>query len=151
MPKNLEEEKVVVYTDGGSRGNPGPAGVGVVIQDTGGNTLKEYGEAIGGPLTNNEAEYEAVIFALKKLKALFGKEKTKKCTVEFRVDSELIANQLSGNWRVEEERMQLLYMKVHNLRFDFGTVTFTAVPREKNTRADLLLNHALDGETGTLL
>lgn len=142
---------VVVNTDGGSRGNPGPAAVGVVIQDSKGSLIKEYGEVLGGHMTNNEAEYEAVIFALKKMKALFGKEKTKDLTVEFRVDSELIANQLSGTWRVEEERMQGLYMKVHNLKFDYKEVTFISVPREKNTRADELLNRALDGKSGPLL
>src|SRR3989344_24209 len=144
-------EKVIVNTDGGSRGNPGPAAVGVVIQSSRGKTLKEYGEVVGGPMTNNEAEYEAVIFALKKLKALYGKEKTKTLAVQFKVDSELIANQLSGAWRVEEERMQLLYMKVHNLKFEFKKVEFTAVRREKNARADLLLNQALDVDGRRLL
>jgi len=144
-------EKVIVNTDGGSRGNPGPAAVGVVIQSSHGKVIKEYGEVVGGPMTNNEAEYEAVIFALKKLKALYGKEKTRTLTVEFKVDSELIANQLSDAWRVEEERMQLLYMKVHNLKFEFKKVSFTAVPREKNTRADLLLNQALDVDGRRLL
>lgn len=142
---------VVVHTDGGSRGNPGPAAVGVVIQDSKGSTIKEYGQRLQGNMTNNEAEYEAVIFALKKMKTLFGKEKTKNLSLEFRVDSELIANQLSGNWRVEEERMQLLYMRVHNLKFDYKSVSFSSVPREKNTRADELLNQALDGKSGPLL
>jgi len=144
-------EKIIVNTDGGSRGNPGPAAVGVVIQDSKGAIIKEYGEALGGHMTNNEAEYEAVIFALKKLKALYGKEKTQEMSVKFVVDSELIANQLTGTWRVEEERMQSLYMKVHNLKFDFKSVTIKAVPREKNTRADELLNQALDGKSGPLL
>ena len=67
-------EKLIVYTDGGARGNPGPAAIGVVIQDANGNTLKTYGETIGEK-TNNEAEYQAVIFTLKKIKQLFGKEK----------------------------------------------------------------------------
>lgn len=142
---------VIVNTDGGSRGNPGPAAVGVVIQDSKGGTIKEYGEVIGGHMTNNEAEYEAVIFALKKLKALFGKEVTQDMSVEFRVDSELIANQLAGAWRVEEERMQGLYMKVHNLEFDFKEVNYVAVRRENNVRADELLNQALDGKSGPLL
>ena len=151
MPKkSLVSTRVIVNTDGGSRGNPGPSAIGVVIQDEKGNILKEYGELLGGHMTNNEAEYEAVIFALKKLKALYGKEKTKTLAVQFKVDSELIANQLSGAWRVEEERMQLLYMKVHNLKFEFKKVEFTAVRREKNTRADMLLNEALDREEGRL-
>ena len=70
-------QKIITYTDGGSRGNPGEAALGVVISDEKGNVIKEYGERLGIK-TNNEAEYAAVISALKKLKALYGKEKTKK-------------------------------------------------------------------------
>ena len=149
--KREAPEKVIVHTDGGSRGNPGPAAIGVVLSTPEGAVIKEYGERLEGLLTNNEAEYEAVIFALKKLKALFGKEKTKGLSVEFRVDSELIAKQLQGLYKVEDERMQRLYMQVHNLTFDFGKITFTTVPREKNARADRLLNEALDEEKGRLL
>lgn len=137
-------EKVIVYTDGGARGNPGPAAVGVVIEDAKGNVIKEYGERLDAISTNNDAEYEAVIFALKKLKSLFGKEKTKQLEVEFRLDSELIAMQLSGKYKVEEERLQLLYMKVHNLAFSFNNIVYKPIPREKNKRADALLNRALD-------
>ena len=103
--------------------------------------------------TNNEAEYEAVIFGLKKLKQLFGKEKTRNLNVEFRVDSELIASQLAGEYKVSEERMQLLFMKIWNLKFDFGKISFKPIPREQNQRADELVNAALDGrgESGHLL
>ena len=79
----LFESKVIVHTDGGSRGNPGPAAIGVVI---GG---KEYGEYLGTK-TNNQAEYLAVIFALKKMKQMIGKKKTKETEVEFKIDSELV-------------------------------------------------------------
>ncbi len=137
-------DKIIVYTDGGSRGNPGPAAVGVVIQDSSGKTINEYGQNLDKDLTNNEAEYEAVIFALKKIKHLFGKEKTKNISVQFMVDSELIASQLSGRFKIGEEHLQLLYMQVHNLRFDYKDVSFKAIPREKNQRADWLLNRALD-------
>ena len=140
----IPNSKVVVYTDGGSRGNPGPAAVGVVIQGADGRTFKEYAEPLDGPKTNNEAEYEAVIFALKKLKQLLGKEKTRETTVDFKVDSELIASQLNGDFKVDEERLQLLWMQVHNLKFDFKKLVFKAIPREKNQRADWLLNRALD-------
>ena len=77
MGKISSPDKLIIYTDGGARGNPGPAAIGVVIQNEKGNTIKKYGEKIGEK-TNNEAEYEAVIFALRKLKQLFGKENTKK-------------------------------------------------------------------------
>ena len=91
MEKN---QKIIVYTDGGSRGNPGPAAIGVVISDGKGNVIKEYGERLGIK-TNNEAEYAAVVSALKKLKALYGKEKTKKMEAEMRMDSELATKQLT--------------------------------------------------------
>jgi len=74
-------EKLIVYTDGGARGNPGPSAIGVVIQNEKGETLKKYAEVIGEG-TNNEAEYAAVLFALKKLKHLFGKTKTRQMSVE---------------------------------------------------------------------
>jgi ribonuclease HI len=112
--------------------------------------LKTYGERIGNT-TNNIAEYEAVIFALKKAKALYGKEKTKKMTVDFRVDSELVARQLNGQYKVEEEHLQPLFMKVWNLKFDFGKLSFTSVPREQNKEADRLVNEALDKEQKSML
>ena len=139
-------EKIIIYTDGGSRGNPGPAAVGVVICNDQGQRIKEYNQMLAEISTNNEAEYEAVIFGFKKMKQLFGKEKTKKLNVEFRVDSELVASQLAGEYKINEERMQLLFMRVWNLRFDFGKITFKAIPREQNQRADELVNQALDGK-----
>lgn len=142
-------EKLIVYTDGGSRGNPGPAGIGVVICDMDGRMIKEYGEKIGVK-TNNEAEYAAVIFALKKIKALFGKEKTKKMEIEMRMDSEFVASQLNGDYKVEEERMFPLFIAVWNLKMDFAKVTFSHVPREKNRAADRLVNQALDSAQGKL-
>ena len=125
----------------------------MVVLNESGQKLKEYGAKLEEISTNNEAEYEAVIFGLKKLKQLFGKEKTKNLKVEFRVDSELIASQLSGEYKVSEERMQLLFMKVWNLKFDFGKITFKSIPREQNRRADELVNQALDGtgESGRLI
>ena len=135
--------KVIIYTDGGSRGNPGPAALGIVIQDTSGKLIKEYGEALG-VRTNNEAEYEAVIFALKKVKALFGKEKTKTMALDVRMDSELVMKQLTGQYKVEEEKLFPLFIKIWNLKMDFGSITFMYVPREKNKDADRMVNEALD-------
>jgi ribonuclease HI len=139
----FKRDKLIAYTDGGARGNPGPAAIGVVIQDSKGNLIKKYGEAIGAK-TNNEAEYEALIFALKKIKALLGKEKTKKLLIEMRMDSEFVVSQLAGKYKVEEERLFPLFIKIWNLKFDFGKITFTYVPREKNREADRLVNEALD-------
>lgn len=135
--------KIIVYTDGGARGNPGPAAIGVVIKDVSGRVIKSYGEAIG-EATNNEAEYRAVIFALAKLKALVGKKKIAGLLIEVNLDSELVAKQLNGEYKIEEERLFPLFIKIWNLKMDFGEVRFRHVPREKNKEADRLVNEALD-------
>lgn len=137
--KNLlfERSKVIVYTDGGSRGNPGPAALGVVIGD------KKYGEYLGAQ-TNNYAEYMALVFALKKVKALIGKAKAKEAEVEVRMDSELIVRQMNGRYKITEPDLQLLFVQVWNLRLDFKSVTFVHVPREKNKEADRMVNKILD-------
>jgi len=145
----MSKEKLIVYTDGGSRGNPGEAAIGVVIRDEKGNLTKEYGEAIGIK-TNNEAEYAAVISALKKIKALFGKEKAKKIEINFKMDSEFVMKQLNGEYKIEEERMQPLFIAVWNLKMDFARVTFSHVRREQNKEADRLVNMALDSRQGKL-
>lgn len=135
--KKLFDGKVVTYTDGGSRGNPGPAALGVVI----GN--KEYGEYLG-ERTNNQAEYEAVIFALKKIKQLIGKNKAKESEVEIRMDSELVVRQLGGRYKIMEKELQPLFVGVWNLKLDFKKVDFRHVPREENRRADRTMNRILD-------
>lgn len=135
--------KIIVYTDGGARGNPGPAAIGVVIKDTSGRTTKSYGKTIG-EATNNEAEYRAVIFALEKVRALFGREKIGDFELGVLMDSELVVKQLSGEYKIEEERLFPLFIKVWNLKMDFGEINFKHVPREKNREADRLVNEALD-------
>lgn len=137
------QNKIIVYTDGGSRGNPGPAGVGVVIANEKNKTIKKYSKEIG-IRTNNEAEYDAVIFALQKLKQLFGKNKTKDLDVEFRVDSQLIARQLGGKYKIEEEKLFPLFIKIWNLKMNFGAISFVEIPREQNKEADKLANEAMD-------
>lgn len=143
----FDSGKVIVYTDGGARGNPGPAAIGVVIEDIGPSTLlrvnKKYGEYIGEK-TNNQAEYEAVIFALKKIKALIGKKKTKETEVEIRMDSELVVRQLGGIYRIDEPSLKPLFVDVWNLKMDFKKVEFVHVPREKNKAADRMVNKVLD-------
>ena len=138
-------EKIVIYADGGSRGNPGPAGAGVAIADGKGNMIKEYSSFLGVK-TNNEAEYEAVIFGLQKIKALLGKEKIKNTEIEFRLDSQLIARQLNGQYKIEEEKLFPLFIKIWNLKINFGTIKFSEIPREKNKEADRLANEAMDEE-----
>jgi len=135
--------KLIVYTDGGSRGNPGPAGIGVVIANGQGQTIKKYSQDIGEK-TNNEAEYEAVIFALQKIRHLFGKQKTKDLELEIRMDSELVARQLAGKYKIIEEKLFPLVIKIWNLRMDFGKIEFIEISREKNREADRLANEAMD-------
>ena len=143
-------EKLVIYTDGGSRGNPGPAALGVVFADAAGHPTKRYAKTIGTK-TNNEAEYEAVLFALQKARALFGKAKIRTMAIEVRMDSELVARQLNAEYKIEEERLWPLFIKIWNTRLDFGKLTFRHVPREQNREADRLVNQALDQEQGRLL
>ena len=139
----MNKEKIIAYTDGGARGNPGPAGIGVAIKSPDG-MAKTYSQSIG-VRTNNEAEYEAVIFALQKIKSLFGKDKAKKLEIEIRMDSELVARQLGGKYKVSEAGLVPLYIKAHNSIVDFEAVSFTEIPRENNAEADALANEAMDG------
>jgi len=141
--------KMIVYTDGGSRGNPGPAGIGVAVMDGAGNLSKSYSKFLGRK-TNNEAEYEAVIFALEKIRSLFGKEKSKKMEVDMRMDSQLVVRQLNGEYKIENERLAPLFIRIWNLKLDFNKVNFTHVPREQNKEADRLANEAMDGENEKL-
>ncbi|MEK7150686.1 MAG: ribonuclease HI family protein [Patescibacteria group bacterium] len=143
-------KKIIIYTDGGSRGNPGPAALGVVIKDEKGETLKSYGEALGIK-TNNEAEYEAVVYGLKKAKQLFGSAKLKSIQIEMRMDSQLIQKQLSGEYKIENEKLFPAFIKINNFQVEHGVLKFTHVPREKNRDADRMVNQALDGEQHSLL
>lgn len=141
-------DKFIVYTDGGARGNPGPAALGYVIKNEKGKTLKEHGEYIGEK-TNNEAEYKAAIFALKKIKALWGKEKAKKAEVQIFSDSQLVVRQFNRQYKVENANMQKFFLELWNLTIDFGSVTFTEIPREENKEADKMVNQALDAKGHT--
>lgn len=145
-----DSKKYIIHTDGGSRGNPGPAAIGAVIESPDGSFKKEYGEYIG-ETTNNDAEYQAVIFALKKLKLLIGKERTGKAHVEVRVDSELVERQLNGHYKIMDKTIQQHFLELWNLRVDFGEVTFKHIFREDNRGADRMVNAALDKELNKLL
>lgn len=136
-------EKIIMYSDGGSRGNPGPAALGVFIE-----TLdKRYGEYLGTK-TNNEAEYAAIVSGLRKIKALLGKDRAKKTAVECRMDSELACKQLNHVYKIENAKLQPLFLEVWNLMLDFGEVRFVHVFREKNTVADAEANKAMDAAAG---
>ena len=129
---------IVIYTDGGARNNPGPAGAGVVILD--GHKKIELKKFLGSQ-TNNWAEYEAVVLALTEAKkrGLAGRE------IEVRMDSELIQRQLTNEYQIKEETLWPQYMKVHNLLVaHFPNTRFTHVRREQNSEADRLVNEAID-------
>jgi ribonuclease HI len=145
------QEALIIYTDGGSRGNPGPAAIGIVIQSPTrkAQNQKEYSEYIG-EATNNEAEYRAVIFALKKAKQILGKETAAKTTLEIRLDSELVGKQLSGEYKILEKELQPLFIEAWNLMRDFGKVVFKIILRQENQRADRLVNAQLDRQMSKL-
>lgn len=132
-------EKIFSYSDGGARGNPGPAAIGVLICDEKGTSLFEQGETIG-ETTNNVAEYQAVIKALE-LAQEFGAEE-----IVHHMDSELVTKQLRGEYRLKAEHLKPLFLKVKELEKKFKKITFIHVPREhpQMRRADRQVNRALD-------
>jgi len=140
-------KKIIIYTDGGSRGNPGKAAIGVVFYNQKNQLIKKYNHYLGDKITNNEAEYQAVIFALKKFKALWGKQLAKNTEVEIRADSELMIKQLRGEYKILERTLQPLFLEIWNLKIDFKKIKFKLIPREKNKEADKLVNEALDSQT----
>lgn len=140
---------IKMYTDGGSRNNPGPAAIGVWISAKGGPASdgeildKKYAEYIGEK-TNNEAEYEALIFGLKKIKQLLGKNKARQYEIECYLDSELVVRQLNHEYKIKEDYIKDNFITIWNLTLDFGSVKFYHILREKNKIADALVNQALD-------
>lgn len=131
------KDKIIVYTDGGARGNPGPAAIGVVIDG------RHYSKAIG-EATNNVAEYKAVIFGLQKIKQLLGNEKALETEIEVRSDSELMVSQLNGGYKIKDSALKELFIEVWNLKQDFKKVIFVLIRREENRAADKLVNQTLD-------
>lgn len=135
------QNRITIYTDGGSRNNPGPAAIGIWIE-----TLnKKYSEYIGEK-TNNEAEYEALIFGLKKVKQLAGKEKSRETEVECLLDSELVVKQLNHRYKLKEKHIREFFLEIWNLMLDFKSVSFVHIPRKKNSVADALVNEALNNQ-----
>lgn len=139
-------KKIIIYTDGGSQGNPGPAAIGAVFCNQKNQVIKKYSQYLG-ETTNNVAEYKAVIFALKKFKALFGKKLAKSTEIELRSDSELLIRQLNGKYKILDEKIQPLFLKVWNLKFDFKKVKFKLISRNKNKEADTLVEEAFKNQS----
>jgi len=129
--------KLVIHTDGGSRGNPGPSGIGVVFSDARGKKVKEISEYIG-KATNNQAEYTALVRALEEAKKLKTDE------VSIIMDSELIVKQLKQEYKVRDKDLAALFVKAWNLLQGFTSYSVKHVKRDKNKRADELVNQAID-------
>jgi ribonuclease HI len=132
--------KVVINVDGGSRGNPGPAGIAAVATDPSGESLAERSETIG-QATNNVAEYRALLLGIELAKELEADE------VEFVGDSLLIIEQVRGKWKVKQDHLRPLHTKVKDALRDLPSWSIRHVKRDENTRADELLNEALDAAT----
>ena len=129
--------KATLWTDGGARGNPGPAAFAYVLADADGDTLAAHGEAIG-VATNNVAEYSALLAGLEKAVELGVDE------LEVMSDSELMVKQMRGEYKVKNEALRALSLRAGGLARRIGRVTYTAVRREHNELADRLVNEALD-------
>lgn len=130
--------KLTIYTDGGARNNPGPAGIGIVIKNENGETIKTYKEYIGEK-TNNQAEYEALLRALELVKGEAEK-------LEIFLDSQLVVNQAKSIYRAKNGDIKNLLFKLRILEQNFKEVQYNLIPREQNREADKLVNRAIDEE-----
>ncbi len=129
-----------IFTDGGSRGNPGPSAAGIVIKDLSGKIIHQFNQYLG-VTTNNIAEYQGAILALKYL--VDSSLKPEK--IYFYLDSTLVVNQLNGLWKVKDANLRLQVIEARQLEAQLNSkITYTAIPREKNTQADHQVNLCLD-------
>jgi ribonuclease HI len=133
---------VVVHVDGGARGNPGPAGIGIVVTDEHGNELARANDYIG-VATNNTAEYRALLLGLEQARALGARE------VEVVNDSQLVARQVTGEYRVKKEDLRPLHSQALAALRGFERWGIRSVPREQNELADELVNDAIDARAPT--
>lgn len=129
--------KLILYTDGGARGNPGPGAIGVVIKNLEGGVTDEIGKNIG-KATNNEAEYKAIIAGLEACLERGAKE------LECYMDSQLVVSQLKGEFKVKDVKLKNLWMQAKNIEKNFKEVLYIHIPREKNYLADKIVNEVLD-------
>lgn len=132
----------IVYSDGGSRGNPGPSATGFVIMNAKEEVITDGGEYLG-VTTNNQAEYQAVYAALQKALELGVKN------VDFRLDSNLVVNQLNGVYKIKNRDLWPIYEKIKEIEGQFDRITFTHVRREFNRLADGIVNKVLDEHNGS--
>jgi ribonuclease HI len=134
--------QAVLYVDGGARGNPGPAGVGIVLTDSDGTEL-DRANAYIGETTNNVAEYRALLLGLDRARASGVEE------LEIVNDSQLVARQLTGEYKVKKEDLRLLHGQARQALSGFGRWSIRSVPREANEVADALVNEAIDARAST--
>ena len=137
MVKKFVHDYLISYTDGGARGNHGPSGIGVVLQNKDGETIGEWSEFLG-IATNNQAEYKALLLALKQAVALGVVE------LDCRLDSELVVKQLKGEYKVKHPDLKPLFEQAKSLISQIKNVSFKHIPRELNKQADQLANQAMD-------
>jgi len=140
-PTDLPHDGLIIYSDGGSRGNPGPSAAGFVIMDSHETPIVEGGAYLG-VTTNNQAEYQAVYLGLDK-----AREYTKG-VVNFRIDSLLVVNQMNGIYQIKNRELWPIHEKINELRSHFAKVVFTHVKREFNQHADSIVNRTLDQHAG---
>ncbi|MDD5341576.1 MAG: ribonuclease HI family protein [Patescibacteria group bacterium] len=131
---------IKTFSDGGARGNPGPAAIGIVIKDENDKILKKHAEYVG-ETTNNQAEYKALIKALELAKEF------KPAEINCYLDSELVVKQMRQEFRVKDKDLQPLFIKCWNLALQLKKVKFHHIPRELNSEADQILNEELDKHT----
>ena len=137
MTKKFVHQSLISYTDGGARGNPGPAGIGVVLKTKNGETVGEWSKFLG-ITTNNQAEYRALLLALEEARSLGVEE------LECRLDSELVVKQLRGEYKVKHPDLKPLFAQVLSLISSFKHVSFNYIPRTLNKEADHLANQAMN-------
>ncbi len=133
----MKNKKLFLYTDGGSRGNPGPSGIGVIVLDAKRKKIKETSKYIG-EATNNVAEYSALVCGLEEAAALGADE------IVVYMDSELLAKQLNGEYRVKDGNIKVLFEKALGILKNFGSFEIKHIAREKNKEADRLVNKAIN-------
>ena len=136
-------EKMTIFTDGGARGNPGPAAVGAVMYDAENNELGSLSEYIG-EATNNVAEYKAIVRALEHVATIV--YDTKAYQVTLKLDSQLCERQLNGAYKVKDQTLKAYYEQVKMLEPEFASIEYVHVKRELNKVADKLVNEALDAQ-----
>lgn len=134
--------KFIINTDGACRGNPGPASYGFLIKSDSGTILHQEGKTIG-VTTNNVAEYTAVLSALKYIQNYYPNSKH---TLEVITDSQLIASQLSGKYKIKNANLKLIFDQIKKIENNLGEIIYRNVPRAQNHIADRLANQALDGK-----